>query len=127
VVVGDAVKPRADDRIWHAPARELPVITMGLLAESWIDVAELEHAGALASQVESYHIRPAPRDALADWRPAPHTDLAQARMLAAGWGEKMLRSTIRQPPAPRIPVERPRPATFAEALAWAGKSRSSCL
>jgi len=83
VMVGDAVKPRADDRLWQVPARELLAITLGLLAESRIEVAELEHAATLGSQLEAFRTRPAPRDALADWRPAPHTDLTQAMMLAA--------------------------------------------
>ena len=111
VVVDDAVKPRADDRPWQVPARELLAITLGSLAESRIEVAELEHAATLGSQLEAFRTRSAPRDALADLQPAPHADVARELMLGCWWSERMLRSIVRQAPAPRIPVEPPRTPT----------------
>lgn len=116
VMVGDASGARAANRQWQLPVREMLSLALGLMAEQRIEVAaDLEHAATLAGQLEAFRTRPPPRDALSDWRPAPHVDLASALMLALWWSERMLRSIVHQPPAPRLPVEI-RPPTFDEAI-----------
>ena len=66
VMVGNAAKVRPDDRLWQVPTRELVAIPVGSLAESGLEVTELEHAPTLGGQLEAFHTRPAPRYALAD-------------------------------------------------------------
>jgi hypothetical protein len=104
--------------------RELLAVTLGLLAEQRIELAELEHAATLASQLEAFRTKAPPKDALSDWRPAAHVDLAQALRLGAWWSERILRSIVKHPPAPRIPVEPPRQPTFAELLKHAHNDRA---
>ncbi|MGE0853309.1 MAG: hypothetical protein AB7O44_27480 [Hyphomicrobiaceae bacterium] len=115
IMVGDAHKVRPDARTWHIPMRELLTVTLGLLADQRLEVADLPHAGKLAEQLATFRTKPLPKDALSDWRPVPHTDLAQALMLAAWWAERMLRSIVKQPPAPRVAIEI-RPPTFDELM-----------
>lgn len=74
VMVGDPTVLRACRFLSQVPARELP---LGALIEQRVGVAGVEHAATLRRQLESYRMQPALRDVLADWRPAPHTDLVQ--------------------------------------------------
>jgi hypothetical protein len=74
--------------------------------------------------LEAFRTKAPPRDALSDWRPAPHVNLAQALMLGARRAERMLRSIVRQPPAQRLSIEPPRQPTFNELLRLARDARS---
>jgi hypothetical protein len=87
---------------------------LSLLAEKRLEVVSLEHRDA-----ESYRTRPAPRDALADWRPAPHIHLAQALMLGLlVVGEDVARDH----PAAAGTAHPDRPATAADLQRSAGVS-----
>jgi hypothetical protein len=102
------------------PVRELLAITLGLLAEQRIEIAEREHAATLTSSCRRSGPDQPQRDALADWRLASHTDLApgaDARALMVGT------YAARHHQVPPVPL--PRPPTCNEALASADKSRSS--
>jgi hypothetical protein len=62
-----------------------------------------------------------PRDTLADWRRERYTDLAQALW----WGERMLRSIVKQPPGPRVAISPVQGLTFNRALKLAGRDRAA--
>jgi hypothetical protein len=115
VMAADAAGPRADKRMWHVPMREMLSMMLDLMAAKRVEVGDLEHAQTLVAQLEAYRTKTPPRDALADWRPVAHVDLACAMMLGLWWGERMLRSIVHQPPMPKLPIEI-RPPTFDEAV-----------
>ena len=123
LVATDGGRARADRKVWQAPGREMIGVALELLAERRIEVADHALAATLETQLGGYSTKAPPKDALADWRPTPSSELAQAAMAAMWWSERRLRPIIEQPPAPRtIPkVER---LTFDQAVAWAERSRA---
>lgn len=123
VMISDASKTRPDKRFWQIPQRELISVSLGVLADGRVEVADLPQAQALNQQLAAFSTKPPPRDALADWRPVPQTDLAQALMLGLWWSERMQRSIVVQPRPPRTAPEQPRPITFDDALKIAGVGR----
>lgn len=115
VMVGDAGVARVSGRHWSIPMRELLSVTLGLLAAQKIEVADVEHAATLSNQLDAFRTKPMPRDALSDWRLVPDVDLAGALMTAVWWGERMLRTLVKQPPPKREPIVIRQP-TFNEAM-----------
>jgi hypothetical protein len=123
VMVADAAKAQADGRVWRLPSRELIAVALRLLAEKRIEVADLDQAETLAQQLEAFRTKAPPKDALSNWRPSAHVDLAQALMVACWWSERMLRPIIHQPPSPRLPIE-VKGVTFDEAIKEIERRRS---
>ena len=124
VMISDAAKMRSDKRFWQVPQRELISVALELMADNKVEVADLPEAEALGQQLGAFSTKAPPRDALADWRPAPQTDLAQALMLGLWWSERMMRSIVDQPPPPRT-VPKVRALTFDDALEEHDKTRVS--
>jgi hypothetical protein len=88
-----------------------------VIADKRIRVAgDLPASEPLRNQMKEFRAKAPPKDALSDWRPATQADLASSLMSGLWWGERMLRSLVRQPPAPRLKVDPAQPPTFNQLL-----------